>query len=163
MWTAGFAVHPIAAATTLEVTAAGQIVVDETMRSVSHPDVYAIGDAAFAPGGSGTPLRMSCASGVPTAHLAADAIAARLTGRELPQNKIGYSAQCISLGRNDAVVQWVTPDDQPKPSALTGKAAVRLKELICKAAAWSISHPTMLMPSRRRRITTASAALETAL
>ncbi|MEU0881956.1 FAD-dependent oxidoreductase [Lentzea sp. NPDC005914] len=163
VWTTGFAVHPIAAATTLEVSPSGQIVVDETMRSVSHPDVYAIGDAALAQGGSGSTLRMSCASGVPTGHLAADAIAARLTGREIPQNKIGYNGQCISLGRNDAVMQWVTPDDKPKPSALTGKAAVRLKELICKSAAWSISHPTVLMPSRRRHITTASATLETAL
>ncbi|MCP2243710.1 NAD(P)/FAD-dependent oxidoreductase [Lentzea aerocolonigenes] len=163
VWTAGFAVHPIAAATTLEVSPSGQIVVDETMRSVSHPDVYAVGDAAFAVGGSGQPLRMSCASGVPTAHLAADAIAARLTGREVPENKIGYSGQCISLGRSDALVQWVTPDDQPKPSALTGKMAVRVKELICRSAAWSVSHPTVMMPSRRRRVTTASAVLESAL
>jgi NADH dehydrogenase FAD-containing subunit len=163
VWTAGFAVHPIAAATTLEVSPAGQIIVDETMRSVSHPDVYAIGDAAFATGGSGTPLRMSCASGVPTAHLAADAIVARLTGSEVPQNKIGYNAQCMSLGRNDALLQWVTPDDQPKPFAVTGKAAVRLKELICKGAAWSISHPTLMLPARRRRISTVSAVRETAL
>ncbi|MEV6239863.1 FAD-dependent oxidoreductase [Lentzea sp. NPDC051838] len=163
VWTTGFAVHPIAAATTLEVTAAGQIVVDDTMRSVSHPDVYAVGDAAFAHGGSGKALRMSCASGVPTAHLAADAIAARLTGRAVPKNKIGYNGQCISLGRNDAVMQWVTPDDEPKPSAVTGKAAVRIKEFICKSAAWSVSHPTFGLPARRRRISTASEVLETAL
>ncbi|GHE75564.1 oxidoreductase [Amycolatopsis deserti] len=150
VWTAGFAVHPIAAATTLRVSATGQIVVDETMRSVSHPDVYAVGDAALAPGGNGAPLRMSCASGVPSAHLAADVIAARLTGREIPENKIGYTAQCISLGRRDAVIQWVTPDDQPKPSAVTGRMGARLKEMICKSAAWSISHPTGMMPSRRR-------------
>jgi NADH:ubiquinone reductase (H+-translocating) len=150
VWTAGFAVHPIAAATTLEVSPTGRIVVDNTMRSVSHPDVYAVGDAALAPGASGTPLRMSCASGVPTAHLAADAIAARLTGRQLPQNKIGYLGQCISLGRRDALMQWVTPDDQAKPSATTGKRAALLKELICKSAAWSISHPTAGLPTRRR-------------
>lgn len=149
VWTAGFAVHPIAAATTLQVSPTGQIVVDDTMRSVSHPDVYAVGDAAFAPGADGTPLRMSCASGVPSAYLAADAVAARLTGRQLPQNKIGYTAQCISLGRRDAIVQWVTPDDQPKPSALTGKMAARLKEIICKSAAWSVSHPTTMLPTRR--------------
>ena len=163
VWTTGFAVHPIAAASTLEVSATGQIVVDDTMRSISHPDVYAVGDAAFARGGSGSQLRMSCASGVPTAYLAADVIAARLTGREIPQNKIGYNGQCMSLGRSDAIVQWVTPDDQPKPSALTGKAAVRVKELICKSAAWSISHPTVMMPSRRRRIVKASATAENAL
>jgi NADH:ubiquinone reductase (H+-translocating) len=50
VWTTGFAVHPIAKATALEVTGAGQIVVDGTMRSVSHPDVYAVGDAAMVMG-----------------------------------------------------------------------------------------------------------------
>jgi NADH dehydrogenase len=155
VWTAGFAVHPIAAATTLQVSASGQIVVDDTMRSVSHADVYAVGDAALASGANGTPLRMSCASGVPSAHLAADAIAARLTGRQLPQNKIGYLGQCISLGRRDAIVQWVTPDDQPKPSAVTGKTAARIKEMICRSAAWSVSHPTSMLPSRRRHTTLA--------
>jgi NADH dehydrogenase len=150
VWTAGFAVHPLAAATTLAVSATGRIVVDETMRSVSHADVYAVGDAALAPGASGEPLRMSCASGVPSAYQAADAIAARLTGRPLPENKIGYTAQCISLGRRDAVVQWVTPDDRPKPSAVTGRMAARLKEIVCKSAAWSISHPTSMAPVRRR-------------
>jgi NADH dehydrogenase FAD-containing subunit len=162
VWTAGFAVHPLAAATTLQVSATGQIVVDDTMRSVSHPDVYAVGDAALAPGASGTPLRMSCASGVPSAHLAADAIAARLTGRRVPPNKIGYTAQCISLGRRDAVVQWVTPDDQPKPSAVTGRTAARLKEMICKAAAWSVSHPTSMLPTRRRHTIPAEEPLGTA-
>ncbi|MGW6930956.1 NAD(P)/FAD-dependent oxidoreductase [Lentzea sp. NPDC054927] len=159
VWTTGFAVHPIAAATTLQVSATGQIVVDDTMRSVSHSDVYAVGDAALAPGESGAPLRMSCASGVPSAHLAADAIAARLTGRQIPPNKIGYTAQCFSLGRRDAIVQWVTPDDQPKPSAATGKMAARLKELICKAAAWSISHPTSMFPARRHHAIPAEEAL----
>ncbi|WP_232668268.1 NAD(P)/FAD-dependent oxidoreductase [Pseudonocardia sp. TRM90224] len=151
VWTAGFAVHPIAAATTLEVSETGRVVVDDTMRSVSHPDVYAVGDAAFASGASGAPLRMSCASGVPTAYLAADAITARLTGRAIPPNKIGYTGQCISLGRRDAIVQWVTPDDQAKSSAFTGRTAARLKELVCRGAAWSISHPTLMIPSRRRR------------
>jgi NADH:quinone reductase (non-electrogenic) len=49
-------------------------------------------------------------------------------------------------------VQWVTPDDQPKPSAVTGKMAARIKEMICKSAAWSVSHPTSMLPSRRRHI-----------
>ncbi|MGW3966128.1 NAD(P)/FAD-dependent oxidoreductase [Amycolatopsis sp. NPDC005003] len=157
VWTAGFAVHPIAAATTLEVAETGQIVVDDTMRSVSHPDVYAVGDAAYARGGHGTPLRMSCASGIPTAQLAADAIAARLTGRPVPENKIGYSVQCVSLGRRDAVIQPVTPDDLAKPAAVTGRTAARIKELICRSAAWSVAHPTMLVPARRRHTVAAGA------
>ncbi|MGP4102964.1 NAD(P)/FAD-dependent oxidoreductase [Nonomuraea sp. KM90] len=152
VWTAGFTVHPIAAATTLEVSDSGRIVVDAGMRSVSHPDVYAVGDAALAEGAGGQPLRMSCASANPMAWLAADVIAARLTGREVPQTTIGYTLQCISLGRRDAIIQRVTPDDQVTSTAFTGRTAARIKEMICAGAAWSVSHPTLMMPSRRRHL-----------
>ncbi|MFD4268404.1 NAD(P)/FAD-dependent oxidoreductase [Rhodococcus sp. NPDC058481] len=152
VWTAGFTVHPIAAATTLTVSDTGRIVVDATMRSVSHPDVYAAGDAALADGGGGRPLRMSCATGTPMAWRAADAIAARLTGRKVPDATIGYASQCISLGRRDGIVQRVTFDDQPTSTVLTGRIAARVKEFVCAGAAWSIGHPTVLLPSRRRRL-----------
>ncbi|MGW7298515.1 NAD(P)/FAD-dependent oxidoreductase [Streptomyces sp. NPDC054829] len=152
IWTTGFAVHPIASATTLEVTDRGQIVVDDTMRSVSHPDVYAVGDAARAMGPGDKPLRMSCASGVPMAWLAADSIAARLTGGKLPKNTVRYFQQCISLGRREGLIQFVTADDQAVERALTGRLAARYKELICKSAAWGIANPTMGMPVRRRRV-----------
>ncbi|MEV8533250.1 FAD-dependent oxidoreductase [Streptomyces sp. NPDC051211] len=152
VWTTGFAVHPIAQATTLEVTDRGRIVVDTTMRSVSHPDVYAVGDAAMAIGPQDKPLRMSCASGVPMAWQAADAIAAGLTGTKLPHVSIRYFQQCISLGRNDGLVQFVTADDRAVDSALTGRVAALYKELICKGAAWGVANPTAGLPSRRRRV-----------
>lgn len=152
VWSAGFAVHPIAAATALRVSASGQIVVDGTMRSVSHPDVYAVGDAALADGPLGTPLRMSCASGIPMAWQAADSIAARLTGGKLPSTPLGYVHQCISLGRQDAVIQLVTADDRARPAAPGGRLAAGYKELICKGAAYMVAHP-LPYPARRRRLT----------
>ncbi|WP_069161274.1 NAD(P)/FAD-dependent oxidoreductase [Nocardia altamirensis] len=152
VWTAGFTVHPIAAATTLTVSGTGRIVVDGTLRSVSHPDVYAIGDAAHTSGIGGKTLRMGCATATPMAWQGADALAARLTGRKVPEAPIGYAAQCISLGRRDAIFQKVTPEDQPTSKVLTGRIAARVKELICASAAWSIYHPTFLLPSRRRRL-----------
>ncbi|WP_433634176.1 NAD(P)/FAD-dependent oxidoreductase [Nocardia sp. CA-120079] len=152
VWTAGFAVHPIAAATTLAVSDTGRIVVDATLRSVSHPDVYAVGDAAYAEGVGGKPLRMGCATATPMAWQGADAIAARLTGRKVPDAPIGYASQCISLGRRDGIVQKVTPDDQPTSKVATGRMGARIKELICASAAWSISHSTMMLPSRRRHL-----------
>ncbi|MFE0633008.1 NAD(P)/FAD-dependent oxidoreductase [Streptomyces sp. NPDC058864] len=153
VWTTGFAVHPIAGATTLETTGTGQIVVDGTMRSVSHPDVYAIGDAAMAMGAGGKPLRMSCASGIPTAWQAADSIAARLTGGKLPDMPLRYFNQCISLGRKEGLIQFVTADDRATGAALTGRFAALYKELVCKGAAWGVANPTMGMPTRRRRVT----------
>ncbi|MFE7584174.1 NAD(P)/FAD-dependent oxidoreductase [Streptomyces gardneri] len=152
VWTTGFAVRPIAGATTLELTDGGQIVVDSTMRSVSHPDVYAVGDAAMALGPGDKPLRMSCASGVPMAWQAADAIAARLAGTKVPNIDIHYSQQCISLGRSEALIQFVTADDQAVEKALTGRMAARYKEMICKGAAWGVANPTLGIPTRRRRV-----------
>ena len=153
VWTTGFAVHPIAKATALEVTDTGQIVVDGTMRSVSHPDVYAIGDAALAMGPGDKPLRMSCASGTPMAWQAADAIAARLTGGKLPNAPLRYFNQCISLGRREGLIQYVTADDRAVPAVLTGRLAAVYKELVCKGAAWGVANPTLGLPTRRRRVT----------
>ncbi|MFF0456389.1 NAD(P)/FAD-dependent oxidoreductase [Nocardia africana] len=154
VWTAGFAVHPIAAASTLTVSESGRIVVDDTLRSVSHPDVYAVGDAAHAAGVGGKTLRMGCATASPMAWLGGDVIAARLTGREVPNAPIGYNSQCISLGRRDAIVQKVTEQDEPTAKVDVGRKAARVKELICKATVWSVNHPTLMMPSRRRHLIT---------
>jgi NADH dehydrogenase FAD-containing subunit len=158
IWTAGFAVHPLAAATTLEVTGTGQIVLDRTMRSVSHPDVYAVGDAGFAMGKNGKPLRMSCASGIPMAQAAADAIVARLTGGTVPESSIGYFNQCISLGRTDGLIQYVTEDDQARNATLRGRFAARYKEFICKGAAWGVANPTFGLPTRRKHVTKTATA-----
>ncbi|WEH12570.1 FAD-dependent oxidoreductase [Streptomyces sp. VNUA24] len=151
VWATGFAVHPIAGASTLEVSGTGQIVVDADLRSVSHPEVYAIGDAALVQGPGDKPLRMSCASGVPSAWLAADTVAARLTGAKPPKISIRYFQQCISLGRKEGLIQFVTADDRTLPKALTGRLAALYKEIICKGAAWGVAHPTVGMPVRRRR------------
>ncbi|MFJ8077107.1 NAD(P)/FAD-dependent oxidoreductase [Streptomyces sp. NPDC096176] len=153
VWTTGFAVHPIAQATPLHVTDTGQIVVDETMRSLSHPHVYAIGDAAMAMGPGNKPLRMSCATGGPTALQAADAITARLTGGKLPKVPLRYFNQCISLGRKEGLIQYVTADDRALRAALTGRPAALYKELVCKGAAWFTANPTFGLPTRPRRIT----------
>jgi NADH dehydrogenase len=153
VWTAGFAVHPIAAASGLQVADTGRIVVDGTMRSVSHPDVYAVGDAAMAMGAGDKPLRMSCASGIPMAWQAADAIAARLTGGKLPHAPLSYFNQCISLGRKEGLIQYVTADDRARTGVLTGRLAAVYKELICKGAAWGVANPMLGLPARRRRVT----------
>lgn len=153
VWTAGFAAHPIAADSTLTVSDHGRIVVDRTMRSFSHPDVYAIGDAALAHGPKDNPLRMSCASGMPMAWQAADSIIARLTGGRLPNYPLGYVHQCISLGRRDGIIQLVTIDDRARSIAVGGRLAAWYKEFICWAAALGTAQPVPY-PAPRRRLTT---------
>ncbi|MEU0759513.1 FAD-dependent oxidoreductase [Streptomyces microflavus] len=154
VWTTGFAVHPIAQATALKTDTTGRIEVDGTMRSLSHPDVYAIGDAALVMGPGDEPLRMSCASGVPTAWQAADSIASRLTGTKPTTVPLRYFNQCISLGRRDGLIQYVTADDRARTAALTGRTAALYKELVCKGAAWGVANPTLGLPTRRRGVIT---------
>ncbi|MFJ6142919.1 NAD(P)/FAD-dependent oxidoreductase [Streptomyces anulatus] len=156
VWSAGFAVHPMAAAGGLEVAGTGQIVVDRTMRSVSHPDVYAAGDCAYAIGENGRPLPMSCASAGLTNMQATAAIIARLTGREVPATGLKYFGNHISLGRRDAIFQMVDGDVRSKAWFLGGRTAARLKAGVLKGAGWGIAHPTFGLPKRRRRLTAAS-------
>jgi NADH dehydrogenase FAD-containing subunit len=152
VWSAGFAVHPIAAASGLEVAETGQIVVDRTMRSVSHPDVYAAGDCAYAIGDNGRPLPMSCASAGLTNMQATAAIIARLTGAEVPTTGLKYHGNHISLGRRDAIFQMVDADVRSKSWYLGGRTAARLKAGVLKGAGWGIAHPTFGMPKRKHRL-----------
>ncbi|MER5293658.1 FAD-dependent oxidoreductase [Streptomyces pharetrae] len=155
VWAAGFAVHPIAATSGLEVTENGRIVVDRTMRSVSHPDVYAVGDSAHAIGDNGRPLPMSCASAGYTGRQAVEAIMGRLTGREITNVKLEYVANHISLGRRDAILQLVDGEGLAKPKYLGGRQAARVKAGILALSLWATSHPTFGLPRRRRRLSAA--------
>ncbi|MFG2946378.1 NAD(P)/FAD-dependent oxidoreductase [Streptomyces adustus] len=154
VWAAGFAVHPLAAASGLEVAGTGQIVVDRTMRSLSHPDVYAAGDCAYAIGDNGRPLPMSCASAGFTTMQATAAIIARLSGTKVPTTGLKYYGNHISLGRRDAIFQMVDGDARSKSWYLGGPSAARLKSGILDGAGWSIAHPTFGMPKRRHRLAT---------
>lgn len=155
VWTAGFTVAPIAAAGGLEVTGDGRIVVDRTMRSVSHPDVYAIGDSVHAVRDNGLPLPMSCASAGYTGRQAVEAIVARLTGRKVPTVKLAYVGNHISLGRRDGILQTVDAEGLAKPKHMGGRKAARIKSGIVRMSLWATSHPTFGLPTRKRRLAAA--------
>ncbi|WP_040687470.1 NAD(P)/FAD-dependent oxidoreductase, partial [Nocardia vinacea] len=110
VWAAGFAVHPIAAASGLEVEPNGQITVDRQMRSVSHPNVYAAGDSVFVIGENGQPLPMSCASAGYTGMQASATIIGDRTGRKIKATGLTYFGNHISLGRKDGIFQLVNGD-----------------------------------------------------
>lgn len=152
VWAAGFAVHPIAAASGLAVEDDGRITVDRTMRSVSHPEVYAAGDSAYVIGDNGRPLPMSCGSAGFTRMQATAAIVARLTGRKAPTTGLGYFGNCISLGSKDAIYQAVDGEARSKAWSLRGRPAARFKAFVLSGAAWNQSHPTYGLPVRRRRV-----------
>ncbi|WP_350275627.1 FAD-dependent oxidoreductase [Kribbella sp. HUAS MG21] len=152
VWAAGFVVGPIAAASGLEVTANGLIVVDRSMRSVSHPNVYAVGDSVHAIGDNGRPLPMSCASAGFTGRQAIEAVVGRLTGRQPAKVKLVYTYNYITLGRRDGILQTIDAEGQPRPKYQGGRQAALVKEGINRIARWTISHPTFGLPKRTRRL-----------
>lgn len=129
VWTTGTRGLPLAAASGFSVDERGRIVVDAALRSVSHPDVYAVGDAAAATQRFGV-LHGTCQGGIPMGLAAADSLAATLRGGTPRPFRFGYVHQPVSLGRRDAVVQFTRPDDGPRRWYLTGRAAVRYKEAV---------------------------------
>ncbi|MER7170103.1 NAD(P)/FAD-dependent oxidoreductase [Streptomyces mesophilus] len=129
LWTAGVRVPQLAAESGIAVDAAGRILVDGTLRSVSHPEIHAIGDAARVEQAWGT-LHGTCQSGIPTAAYTADAIARRLRGRTVKPFRFGYIHQPVSIGRRDAVIQFTRPDETPRRMYLKGRSAVLYKETV---------------------------------
>ncbi|MFG1790183.1 NAD(P)/FAD-dependent oxidoreductase [Nocardia sp. NPDC049149] len=137
VWTAGFGVPDLAARAGLGVDATGRVLTDSSLRSTTHPDVYAAGDSAVVAGPGGRELRMACATALPTGKYAADVIAARLRGAEPRTLRFRYVVQCVSLGRRDGVIQALRADDSPASTVLTGRAAAWVKEGIVRGAAWA--------------------------
>ncbi|MEU4746436.1 FAD-dependent oxidoreductase, partial [Actinosynnema sp. NPDC023658] len=134
LWTSGVRVSPLAAAAGLEVDDRGRVVTDGSLRSVSHPEVYAIGDAASIRQAYGV-LHGTCQSGMPTGVHAAVSIVRELRGKRPKPFRFGYYHTPVSLGRHDAVVQFTGPDNTPRAFSLVGGRAVWYKETV-SASPW---------------------------
>ena len=122
IWCGSFSLSRIALEAGLMVNERGQILVDENLRS-SDPAIFAIGDAAAFGN-----LRMACATALPMAAYVADYVA----GTTTRPFRFAYAFVCISLGRNDGLVQFVNADDTPREKFLSGRPAAWVKEFICR-------------------------------
>ncbi|MFC5288753.1 NAD(P)/FAD-dependent oxidoreductase [Actinokineospora guangxiensis] len=140
VWTAGFRVPGVAREAGFAVDGSGRMVVDGTLRSVSHEEVYGVGDAAAVRVG-GQELRMACATGLPAGQHVGKVIAALRSGRAVPGLRFRYVNQCVSLGRGDALVQFVLADDSARDRVLTGRVAAWYKEAIVRGTVFVQRHP----------------------
>jgi NADH dehydrogenase FAD-containing subunit len=152
VWAGGFSVPALARDSGLAVRADGRALVDETLRSTSHPEVYVIGDAAAAAGPWGDALAMGCRSGGFTGPYVADTIARRLTGREVTPFRFRYFHECISLGRRRGLVQFLNADESPKARALTGRRAVLYKNATLRGAVLLFRWPGPYLTRRRHLV-----------
>lgn len=152
VWVAGFGLPDVPRRAGVPVNARGQILVDRALRSISYPEIYAAGDAAWPMEEPGAPMRMGAGTAVAMGAHAADSLAARLAGRTPMAFGFSYAALGISLGRRDGVVQFLgAGTDRPTRVILTGKLAGRLREFFVRLivaaimgqryAPWTFSWP----------------------
>jgi NADH:ubiquinone reductase (H+-translocating) len=152
VWAGGFAVPDLARGSGLAVNDRGRALVDPTLRSISHPEVYVIGDAAAASGTWGAELAMGCRTGGFTGPQVADIVAARLAGSEPKAFRYRYFHECISIGRRRGVVQFLAADQTPKERVLTGRPAIHYKNATLGSAQWMFRHPGPYVRRRRRHV-----------
>jgi NADH dehydrogenase FAD-containing subunit len=139
VWVGGFGVPDLARQAGLLVNERGQIVIDRAMRSLSHPEVYAVGDAAIPAEAPGAPIRMSLYTAIMMGAHGADCLAAQLDGQRPTAFGLSYYALGLSLGRNDGVFQFLNWDtDAPLNLILTGKLANDCREFFVRFAFWTI-------------------------
>lgn len=136
IWAAGFIVADLASRAGISVNDAGQILTEPGLVSVSHSDIVAVGDAAEVIVEPAGVCRMSCAAGRPMGELAAKTVLATTlattTNAGTPAFEFAYSFRCISLGRDDGLIQFVDTQDVPREEVWTGARGARWKEYICQ-------------------------------
>jgi NADH dehydrogenase FAD-containing subunit len=127
-----FAVPDLAAASGLAVDAHGRLLVDEHLRSVEAPSVLGAGDAVAVAGSAGAHLRMACSVALPMGGHAASVLLSAVRGEPPGRFSMGFTAQCISLGRAHGYVQLVRADDSPRRLHVSGVLGARVKEAVCR-------------------------------
>lgn len=127
IWNGGFKALAIAQTAGIAVNGIGQILVDPFMRSVSHPEIRAIGDAGRPVQPHGAPYRMSLFTAVVMGAHAADTLLAQLTGKTM--RPLGFSTwgQAVAVGPRDAVGFATFPSDRVIGPIYRGWFAVRMR------------------------------------
>lgn len=146
LWAAGFLVPDLACRAGIEVTDTGQVVTTDRLVSVSHPNILAVGDAAYVVTDDAGPCRMSCAAGRPMGEQAARTIAGGLNGASADEFEFRYSFRCISLGREDGLIQFVDTRDRPVEQIWTGERGAVWKEYICRRTLAGVGFDSDLGP-----------------
>ena len=132
LWMGGFVAPPLAREAGLEVNERNQIVVDPYLRSISHPEIYAIGDAAYPSEIPGAPVRMSAVTATIMGAHGADSLSASLLGKAPKPFSFAYLGQGIALGRHNAIGFNNYPNDKPIPPYFTGWLGYQVREIFVR-------------------------------
>lgn len=132
IWTSGFKPSALATQAGIQVNDHGQIVVDDCLRSVSHPNIIAVGDAASVSTSAAGACRMGSATALAMGPSGARTIVALLKQQTPPVFRFKYLFRNICFGRDDGLIQFVDSRDYPRSIVWTGAAAAEWKEYVCQ-------------------------------
>lgn len=140
-----FDVPQLAAVSGFDVDEQGRLRVDQTLRCPEDPCVLGAGDAVAVAGVLGARLRMACSVALPMGGHVAEVLLSALREQPAAPFSMGYSAQCVSLGRRHGYIQLVHADDSPRRLHIGGVLGARVKEAVCRrvleSPARESSHP----------------------
>ncbi len=152
VWTGGFVAPSLAREAGLAVNERNQIVVDPFLRSISHPEIYAIGDAAHPRESPGVSVvRMSAVTATIMGAHGADCLSAVLRGKTPRPLSFAYIGQGIALGRHNAIGFNNYPDDKPFPPYFTGWLGYLIREGFVRYLAAATQRPGIFVWAGKRR------------
>jgi NADH dehydrogenase FAD-containing subunit len=135
VWSGGLRSAPFAGDAGLATDPQGRILVDASLRSISHPHVLAVGDAAHPIAPTGAPYRLSAFAALISGAYAADAIRAQRDRRELRPFSFSTFGQGIAIGRG-GVGFFSYPDDRQSLFVVKGRTARHIRNFFV----WLVSH-----------------------
>lgn len=127
VWAGGFTALPLAREAGLAVNERDQIIVDPSMRSITDPAIFAVGDAAQSREEPGAPLRMSAFTALILGAHGADCVSDILHGKPPKPLSFAYVGQGIALGHGDGIGFSKTADDIARAPYFTGRIAASIR------------------------------------
>jgi len=131
VWSGGLRAPAIARQAGLATDPQGRIWVDPGLRSVSHPHIMAVGDAAHPMAPTGADYRMSAYAALVSGAYAADAILEEESGRQPRPFSFSAYGQGVAIGR--VGVGFATfPDDKRALFLITGRTGYHLRNIFVR-------------------------------
>ena len=155
VWTAGMRASALTKQVPGERDALGRLRVDEYLRVVGVPDVYAAGDTAAAVAEPDHVVMQSCQHAVPQGKFVGVNVAADLLG--LPRVSFAPDpyVTCLDLGayepclRLDGTAQWRRPASRPRASSVRSTRSGSIPRWTTRRRSFAL--PTTAPPGRRHR------------
>jgi NADH dehydrogenase FAD-containing subunit len=126
VWSGGLRSPPVARDAGMAVDEKGRVLVDANLRSLSHPHILAVGDAARPIASTGAPYRQSAFTALISAAYAADVISTQRTQRILRPFSFSTFGQGVAIGRG-GVGFFSYPDDNQRWFIVKGRTARHIR------------------------------------